>query len=216
MNGDIHFTEEDKDFIREMMNIGAGNAATALSQMLKSPVDLKTPAVHIAPPPQISTLIGKPELVVTCVKMNMVGNVIGQLFFIVPDKYKASLIEKAKLAIPGSTEESPEADFSVLEELGNIIAGVYLTSIHDFCNLNIYHTVPVIADDMLLSLLDETLATKTRAVQSLLLVENEFIMSDISEKKIRTYFLIIPDAVSLKTIADSIKEAKKKYGRKED
>lgn len=213
MNEDINFTEEDKDFITEMMNIGAGNAATALSQMLQSPVDLKIPRVHIAPPQKISPLMGDPTLAVSCVKMNMIGNIIGDLFFIVPDKYKASLIEKAKLTIPGSTKKSPVSDSSVLEELGNIIAGVYLTSIHDFCNLNIYHTVPVLADDMLLALLDETLVTKTRAVQSLLLVENEFI---IAEKKIRTYFLIIPDAISLKAIADSIKEAEKKYGRKED
>lgn len=208
MNAEVFFTEEDKDFIREMMNIGAGNATTALAQMLKIPVDMKIPAVHIAPPPQISILIGKPALAVSCVKMNMVGDISGELFFIVPDKYKAGLIEKAKLAMPGSTEKSPEVDSSVLEEIGNIIAGVYLTSIHDFCNLNIYHTVPVLADDMLLALLDETLATKTRAVQSLLLVENEFI---ISEKKIRAYFLIIPDAISLKAMSDSIKEAKKKY-----
>lgn len=208
MNAEVFFTEEDKDFIREMMNIGAGNATTALAQMLKIPVDMKIPAVHIAPPPKISILIGKPALAVSCVKMNMVGDISGELFFIVPDKYKAVLIEKAKLAMPGSTEKSPGVDSSVLEEIGNIIAGVYLTSIHDFCNLNIYHTVPVLADDMLLALLDETLATKTRAVQSLLLVENEFI---ISEKKIRAYFLIIPDAISLKAMSDSIREAKKKY-----
>jgi chemotaxis protein CheC len=213
MSAEVLFTEEDKDFIAEMMNIGAGNAATALSQILQTSVELKIPMIHIAPPPKISPLIGDPALAVSCVKMSMVGDIAGDLFFIVPDKHKAILIQKAKLAMPGSTEESPETDSSVLKEIGNIIAGVYLTSIHDFCGLNIYHTVPALAEDMLLALLDETIVTKTRAIQSLLLVENEFV---VVKEKVRTYFLIIPDAISLKAMADSIGEAKKKYGHKED
>jgi chemotaxis protein CheC len=208
MNGTEIFSEEDKDFINEMMNIGAGNAATALSQLLQCPVDMKIPAVHIASPSLASILIGKPELVVSCVKMSMVGDIIGDLFFLVPDEYKAILIQKAKVSMPGSIEKSPELDSSVLKELGNITAGVYLTSIHDFCDLNIYHTVPLLAEDMLMSLLDETIATKTRAIKTLLLVENEFVLL---EKKIQGYFLLIPNAKSLKVIADSIKEAKKKY-----
>ena len=246
MNDKKLFSEEQLDFLSEMMNIGAGNAATALGQMIQCEVNVKIPQVHVVPVLNAPSVFDDPNLPAACVRMSMVGDVTGNLFFIVPDDQKARLIRMMEQSVRSRNADSglhpSEADFalhrarnaeqkntqsaiftpldkdlsngagpqspmdlSVLTEVGNIIAGVYLTAIHDFCRLNIYHTVPTIAIDMIQSLLDESIAVLSREVQAIILIENEFI---IEESRIRTFLLLIPTGQSVKTLVDSIEQAR--------
>jgi chemotaxis protein CheC len=198
-------SEEQVDFLREMMNIGAGNAATALGQMLRCEVNVKIPTVHVLPAPKAPSVLGDPSLPVACVRMGIVGDVVGELFFIVPAEQRANLTHLAERAVGMRRSE----DLSALTEIGNILAGVYLTAIHDFCQLNIYHTVPMIAIDMIQALLDESIASLSRQVQTLILIENEFI---VEEKRIRTFLLMIPAVQSVKTLVDSIVGARMAHG----
>lgn len=210
-------SEEQLDFLSEMMNVGAGNAATALTKMLQCTVDLRIPRVHVLAAPQVPLVLSDPSQPVACVRMCMVGEVIGDLFFIVPDDQKIALIRLAERASglrnaefgvrnSKSAIRNPNSeDLSVLAEIGNILAGVYLAAIHDFCKLNIYHTVPRVAIDMSQSLLDEPLATMSREIEEVIMVVNDFITAD---GNITTYFMAIPSPQSVKTLVDSIDEAR--------
>lgn len=197
-------SEEQWDFLNEMMNIGAGNAVTALTQMLAGNVDLKIPKVHLLEAPQALSILGDPTLPAICVRMGMVGDVTGDLLWIVPDEHKTNLIHLMEGTMPGH-KPGLGIDLSVLTEIGNILAGVYLTAIHDFCGLNIYHSVPTLASDMIQSLLDELLISLSREAQTSLIVENEFI---VGETQIRTFLLIIPAVGSVKRLVDSIQDAR--------
>lgn len=223
-------TEEQLDFLTEMMNIGAGNAATALSQILRCEANVKIPVVHALSAPNVHSVLGDPSLPVACVKMGMVGDIEGDLLFIVPDEHKRNLIHLARrgaglgndeCGLPNELNAEPKkrqssivnrqsaADLSVLTEIGNILAGVYFTAIHEFCKLHAYHTVPTIGIDMIQSLLDEFLASLSRDTQEIILIENEFI---VEEKHIRTLLLMIPSMESLNTLVDSIEQARMAYG----
>ena len=206
------FTEEQMDFIREMMNIGAGNAVTALQQMLQCPVDLIIPKVHVLPVTQASSILDNPASVVACVRMGMVGDIGGAMFFIVPEESRKKLVSIAEKALLGIRklpwQKSEEVELSVVVEIGNILSGVYLTAIHDFCGLNVYHTVPVLAVDMIQPLLDEALIKTNLQMQTALLVENEFV---IEEHHIRALLLIIPSSESVKPMIDALGQAKKAY-----
>jgi len=216
-------SEEQLDFLSEMMNIGAGNAATALTQMLRDVVNIEIPAVHVVPVPEVPSVFDDPSLPVACVRMGMIGDVVGELFFIVPDEQKANLIHlaeredwggahlrNAEHEIPNGKPLTPQStvDLSVLAEMGNILAGVYLTAIHDFCKLNIYHSAPTIAVDMIQSLIDESIVALGYEVQRAVLIENEFILK---ENRIRTFLLIVPAAQSLKALVDSVEQARTAY-----
>jgi len=206
------FTEEQLDFIREMMNIGAGNAATALQQLLQCPVDLIIPQVHVLPAAQVASILDNPASLVACVRMGMVGDIDGAMFFIVPEESKGKLLSIAEKAQPGLSKlagQKPEDETSAVVETGNILGGVYLTAIHDFCGLNIYHTVPVLAIDMIQPLLDEALIKTSLQIQTTILIENEFV---IEEHHIRTLLLIIPSSESVKPMIDALGQAKKAYG----
>ena len=205
---------EQVDFLTEMMNIGAGNAATALTQALQCRVDLVVPRVFIAIDVQELSILDSPSLPVVCARMSMVGDASGALFFIVPEKHKNDLIHLAEQEMmessqsrrAGSTnQESDDLKLSVIAEIGNIVAGVYLTAVHDFCKLNIYHTVPTIATDMIQALLDESLVRLSRQVQHIIVVENEFI---VEKKRIRTFLVMIPSMESVNILVNSIGQAR--------
>jgi len=213
MDGKKLLLEEQLDFLREMMSIGAGNANTALSQLLQCSVEMVIPEIHICTAPKVTEILDNPSLPVAGVRMEMVGNVRGRLFFVVPDKHKNDFIEIAEKAMFGKKKEGNHKDLSVLEEFGNILAGVYLTTIHDFCKLNIYHSVPTLAIDMIQSLLDESILDMACEAPTVIFIVNQFF---IVEKNINTFFLIIPTMDSLKILLDSIKEAREIYGFKKD
>lgn len=206
-------TEEDLEFLNEIINIGSGNAARALEQLLGAKINVEMPVVRIVTHAQLSSVIGSPAKPVVGVRMGIVGDVAGNLFFIVPDEHKAALIELAEISRPGFVKEKKELDESVFEEIGNIMAGVYLTAIHDFCGLNIYHTVPYMSMDMLLSLIDESIAAKTRAASKFILIENIFKVDSKSRTNVRVFFIIILAIESIKVFLKSIEKARKKmYG----
>lgn len=222
MNKVEALSEEQLDFLGEMMNIAAGNAVTALTQMIQSQVDLTIPKVHVLPAQEAPSILDDPSLPVLCVRMGMVGDVIGDLFFIVPDEQKenlTNLVERGMLWDSRGRNENPhpalsipqsnDMDLSVLMEVGNIIAGVYLTAIHDFCGLNIYHSVPNLAVDMIQSLLDESFAHLSSRVEAIIVIQNEFI---IDEHRITTFCLVVPTAESVKSLVNSIEQAKMAYG----
>ena len=205
---------EQVDFLTEMMNIGAGNAATALTQVLQCQVDLVVPRVFVTSDIQELSILDSPSLPVACARMSMVGDASGGLFFIVPEKQKNDLIRLAEQAMTESgqslraklpNQEPYDLKLSVIAEIGNIVAGVYLTAVHDFCRLNIYHTVPTVANDMIQALLDESLVILSRQVQHIIVVENEFM---VEEKSIRTFFLMIPSVESVNTLVNSIGQAR--------
>jgi chemotaxis protein CheC len=208
-------SEEDLDYLVEMFNIGAGNAATALNQLLTCEVDMRLPGVRVTTPAQATVALGEPGAPVTCMRMRMVGDLTGYMFFVVAEDQKTKMADLAERSMLGPEGRNPDPGraLGVLAEIGNILAGVYLTAIHDFCKLQVCHSVPVVAVDMLQALLDEAIATQTGKAQTVLLVTNEFA---IDKEHFRTYLVIFPNGKSINALVDSIKQARELYGFKQD
>jgi chemotaxis protein CheC len=219
---------EQTDFLTEMMNIGAGHATTALTQMLKRRVDTIVPRVLALPAPELTTILSNPSLPATAIKVNLVGDITGCVFFIVPQQYMRTLTDMVRQAnaewlvlsaeiphpaIKSATHIQPsdDPDTSIVAEIGNILVGVYMRAINEFCKLNICHTVPATASDMIQSLLDEVMAQVSSKMYAIILIENQFTME---EQQLMTYLLIIPSTESIKTLTDSIEQAREVcYGR---
>jgi chemotaxis protein CheC len=208
-------SEEDVDYLVEMFNIGAGNAATALNQLLTCHVDLRLPGVKVAPASEATIGVGEPETSMTCMRMKMVGDLTGYMLFVVADEQKMKMAELAERSMLGPERHNPEPDrvLSVVAEIGNILAGVYLTAIHDFCKLQVCHSVPVPSVDVLQALLDEAIANHAGKAETIILVTNEFM---IGTEHFRTYLLILPSGKSTDALVDSIKQARELYGYKQD
>jgi chemotaxis protein CheC len=207
------FSEEYKDYLEEMVNIGAGNAAGALEDILKYRFDMVLPQIHVLPPHKAFSVIGDPSTSVVCVKMNMIGDVKGEMFFMVPYDQAQYVMELAQESIDQDQKKGDSLDLSVMMEIGNILAGVYLTAIHDFCKLNIYHTVPVLAADMVQAVLDETVARLGVNAVMLVIIVNKFESTLQGKKAINAYLVMIPNKGYENVLMDSMREAKKLSGR---
>lgn len=199
-------SETQRDFLVEMMNVGAGNAAGVFNQMLQCPVELRIPTVHIVPLQDAASVTGgDPALPVTCVRMGIVGDVSGMFFFVVPLERAAKLSGLLQEAAMGSKATSTDMSLSTLAETGNILAGTYSAAIQCFCGLNIYHTVPSVQNDMIQSLLDESLVAMVRQVSTIIVIENTFV---VGTDEITTYLLMVPSTESVATFAASIDRAR--------
>ncbi|MCX6690495.1 MAG: chemotaxis protein CheC [Methanoregula sp.] len=205
------FTEEQLDFIRELVNIGAGNAGTALEQILGTKTEVKIPVVKSFRKGEIELIyqhIGDSTQPVTAVLMNLIGQVTGKIVFIVPDNDLVKLISSMEKATPGGRKLRMDLDLSVVAEIGNILAGTYLNALHDFCLLDIYHSIPKLQNEMLKTLLLGLFPEDDSGNSQIVLIFNQFITA--ADRQIATYILLVPDCDSLEKIAQSLRQAKNK------
>lgn len=209
MDRGVEVTEESMDYLKEMMNIAAGNTATALSQLLQCEVEVKLPDLLILPVQNVSSIFKNPEMPVFCAKTKMVGDVRGTMLFVIPDEQTKNLLKLLSLTLPSEARKRVPIDSTAIGEIANIMAGVFLTAVHDFSRLNIFHTVPVIEIDIIQSLIEESLNSPERKIREVLVIENEFI---IKNGNVRTFFFVIPVAEYIKTLFNSVLEARRKLG----
>jgi chemotaxis protein CheC len=212
MNDRELVSEELLDYLVELLNIGAGNAATALNQLLRCEVNVRIPAVDfLSTFAEAASALGDPSLPVAASRMKMVGDVIGDLFFVVPDDQKTKLTELADRAVLGlnKAEADPDRVLTTLGEIGNILAGVSLTAIHDFCKMNVYHSVPVLAVATVQAVLGEPLAQRSREGATMILAKIEFI---IGANQLKAFLLIVPYGEFLKALVASMQKVRMAYG----
>lgn len=126
-----HFDDFQLDVLREVGNIGAGNAATALSKLISKEIDMKVPQVKIIPFDEISDFVGGAETLVVCVFLRMLGDIPGNMFFIISVDSAKNLLEELLGMTAQDAEVFNDMELSALNEIGNILTGSYLSSLAD-------------------------------------------------------------------------------------
>ncbi|WP_411346129.1 chemotaxis protein CheC [Paenibacillus sp. WLX1005] len=189
------------DVLKEVGNIGAGNAATALSQLLDKPIDMAVPKVQILPFEQIANKVGGPEQIVLAIFFRVEGDAPGNLFFILtPEAGKGLLHRLAGLEV-SDDEQFSEMEQSALAEIGNILAGSYLSSLADFTRLSMSPTVPGLAYDMAGAILNYGLLQFGEMGDDALLIDTTFLEG---KEEVEGQFFLIPDPESFEKIFISL------------
>ncbi|SFP08181.1 chemotaxis protein CheC [Salibacterium halotolerans] len=137
------------DALQEAGNIGAGNAATALSQLLHKKIDLHVPSVRMVDFQEMQAIAGGEEEVVAASFLRVTGEAPGSMFFILQKEEAEELaytLTGRKVDIIDDSLDELAA--SALRELGNILAGAYLSALADFTGLSMQPSVPSLAVDM--------------------------------------------------------------------
>ncbi|MFD1990898.1 chemotaxis protein CheC [Paenibacillus nicotianae] len=189
------------DVLKEVGNIGAGNAATALSQLLDKPIDMAVPKVQILPFEKIADKVGGPEQIVLAVFFRVEGEAPGNLFFILTPEAGKGLLHRLA-GIEASDEEFfNEMEQSALSEIGNILAGSYLSSLADFTQLSMTPTVPGLAMDMAGAILNYGLIQFGEMGDDALLIDTTFLEG---KDEVEGQFFLIPDPESFDKIFKSL------------
>ena len=181
------------DVLKEIGNIGAGNATTALATMLNIKVDMSVPNVALLPFDNISSFIGSEEQTVVGILLEIQGDIDGMMMFLFDMKSAHHLVNSLMMR-DVHQDENGMADFSEMEmsalnEIGNIVSGSYLSALSGLTGMKMVSSVPALSIDMLGALLSVPAIEFGKYGDKLLMIQSEFGEDDF----VTGYFLLIPE-----------------------
>lgn len=176
------------DVLRELGNIGAGNATTALAQMMQCKVDMSVPKVQLLEFKELGEAMVGEETVMAGIYLGIEGDIKGSIMFLLEKKAAKHLVGKL-MGMESEGEEFSEMEFSALKEVGNIITGSYLNSLSSITNLAIYPSVPDLTVDMAGAILSVPAIEFAALGDRMLMIQTQF----FDEMVLDGYFILIPD-----------------------
>ena len=189
-------SENYYDVLKELGNIGAGNAMTALSQMLQCKVDMKVPQVRLLEFSEVGDLVGGDEQVMVAVFLGVEGDITGSMMFMLQEQSARHLIQKTTMGLVPEGSEFEEMGLSAMQEVGNIITGAYLNSLSSMTSLTIFPSPPALTIDMAGAILSVTAIQFGIYGDKILLIQSQF----YDEIQLDGYFILIPDLESYEKI----------------
>jgi chemotaxis protein CheC len=196
--------ESQLDAMREVANIGAGHAATALSQMTNRTIMITVPRVKIRPLEDAGDILGPPDQVVASVLMHMMGDLTGRAMLLFPEPAALILCDYLFRRERGTTTAFGEMEQSSLKEVGNILASAYLNALSDFMGMMLVPSVPSLVIDLSGAILTSAHLNFGHDREYALCVETSF-RSEGSTESMAGHFLLLPDLASLQSIFDAIR-----------
>lgn len=188
------------DVLREIGNIGAGNATTALAQLLNMKLDMRVPKVELLEFNRLAENICGEESIVVGIYLFLEGDINGSMMFMLEESSAHVLVNHLMGRDVNDNSPFNEMDFSALQEIGNIITGAYLSSLSGLTGLYINASVPYLTVDMAAAILSVPAIEFGKLGDRALLIETEF-GDDIA---INGYFILIPDMQSYDVILTSL------------
>jgi chemotaxis protein CheC len=189
------------DVLKEVGNIGAGHAATALSLLLDKPIEMLVPKVLILPFEEICEIVGGTETVVLAIFLRVEGDAPGNMFFILNLESAKNMLRHLIGLEESDEDQFTEMELSALNEIGNILAGSYLSSLADFTHLHMSPTVPSLSIDMAGAILSYGLLQFGQMNDQAILIDTKFLEG---EKEVQGHFFLIPDPDSFVKIFEAL------------
>lgn len=187
------------DVLKELGNIGAGNATTALAQMMQCKVDMSVPQVKLLEFKELGELMGGEELIMAGIYLGIEGDITGSIMFLLEKQAARHLVSKL-MGMESEGEDFSEMELSALKEVGNIITGAYLNSLSGLTNLVIYPSVPDLCVDMAGAILSVPAIQFGALGDKILLIQTQF----FDEMVLDGYFILIPDLDSYGRILSAL------------
>jgi len=193
------------DALREVANIGAGHAATALSQMVGETIMISVPTINVSRLEDIPPQVAAPDEPVAAVLMHMLGDLTGRTLLVFP---RRTAIRLSELLL---RRKSPPDDFSemqqsAIKEAGNILSSAYMNALSDFMGMMLLPSPPSLAIDMSTAVLSTAYLQFGTDKDYVFCVESEFIMGG-GDERMRGFFLLLPDPASLQAILKAVRVA---------
>lgn len=185
------------DVLREIGNIGAGNAATSLSMMLGMPVDMTLPKVNLVDFNDVADAVGGPENMIYGVLVGLEGDIDGMIMFLLDKSFAHMVINILMGQSFESFDQMDEMALSAIMEVGNILSGAYANSIAELTGLSINLTPPSVNIDMAGALLSVPIIRFGAVGDKVLFIEENF-KSD--QESVMSHMILFAEVDSLNLI----------------
>ncbi len=187
------------DALREVANIGAGHAATALSELTGQRIMISVPTINFARLEEVPPHLDPAEEPVAAVMMNMIGDLSGRTLLVFPDLTARRLAELMLRRPVSPLLELTPLEESAIKEAGNILSGAYMNALSEFLGLILLPSPPTLAIDVSRAVLSTAYLQFSFDRDYVFCVESEFLMEDIAER-LHGFFLLLPDGASLQAM----------------
>ena len=188
------------DVLREIGNIGAGNATTSLASMINAKIDMSVPKVELMEASELGSAICPEDEIIVGIFLEVTHDITGSMMFLMKMDSAHYLVNKLMGKDPTNMEPFDEMDLSAMKEIGNIISASYLTALSGMTNLTISPSIPYIAVDMAGAILSVPAIQFGQYGNNALLIETEF----GDDYRIGGYFILMPEEESYAKILTSL------------
>ncbi len=190
------------DMLREIANIGTGNAATSLAAMLGRAINIQVPKVSFLDYQNVTESLGGPETLMVGMMLTLERDVSGMMMFLM--KEFAHMVLNGLLGQSfASFTEVDEMGLSAMQEIANIMAGSYVNAISQITGLTIAISPPDVNIDMIGALLSVPAIHFANISDKVIFIEDEF-GGDAAKTDEKSNILLIPDVDSLERILERL------------
>jgi len=186
------------DVLKEIGNIGAGNATTALASLLQSKVDMNVPQVMMLEFKDVGAILGGEEQEMAGAYLGVEGDITGSILFLIKKDTAMMIAQKLLGEYCGDT--MGEMEISAVKEVSNIITGSYLNAIATLTGLTIYPSIPDLAIDMAGAILSVPAIQFGIMGDKILLIQSQL----TNEIEMDGYFILVPEPESYEKILTSL------------
>lgn len=197
----MQLSELQLDALQEIGNIGAGHAATALSQMVDRKILITVPEVELVPFQKVPEYVGGPETIVAGVYIPFFGDIVGSVLFLLPEESVFFMADLLRGQPPGSVKELTDTDKAMVQQAASILTASYLNALTRLTGLALVPSASNFAFDMAGAIVDGICASIGREADYALLVETEFIETTY---QVRGQLFFVPEPDSLDTILERV------------
>lgn len=188
------------DVLKEIGNIGAGNATTAIAGMMQTRIDMNVPRVGLMEASKLGGAICPEDETIVGIFLEVTNDISGSMMFLMKMEAAHYLVNKLMGRPLDVITEFDEMDLSAMKEIGNIIAASYLTALSNMTGLSIAPSVPYISIDMAAAILSVPAIMFGQYGDNALFIETEF----GDEVKIGGYFILMPEQDSYAKILQAL------------
>jgi len=164
----------DNDLLREIGSIGAGNAATSLSDLIQQKVLITFPKIEVTHPKDIPKVLGLQNMRVVVVHKKLQGDYNCDIMLVFPEEEAEKIVStmaKLTFGVEGLDEEMKA---SAVEEVGNIVVGSFLSAISNFTNTELVHTPPSHMTDIFDAILERVSAKSYSSDENAVIFHTRF------------------------------------------
>lgn len=188
------------DVLREIGNIGSGNAASALAKMIQKRIDMDVPHVRILSFQEAAEVLGGEEIVVAGIYFQLEGDLQGNIMFLM-DVASSKTLTGMLMGREEVTGDLDEMDRSALQEIGNILSGSYVSSLCTLTGLDLKISVPSLCIDMAGAILSVPAIQFSQTFDKILLIETTLTEGN---NLVKGNFFLIPDSGSFEKLLSSL------------
>ena len=182
------------DVLKEVGNIGSGNASTALSAMIGKNVLIEMPKVKLLDFQDAIDQAGGAETVIAGILVRLSGDIDGMILFLIEQEFAEIIIKTFFGKEHIDLLNLDENDVSTLSEIGNIMASSYVGAIAQLAGIQINVEAPSFTADMLGAVMSVPAIEFGEVSDKLLFIDKSLKIDDVS---VKSNMMLIPTVESL-------------------